>query len=298
MTTKRYLATTFALGLGVLTAGQVTAQDINIAAGVHPENIASAQDGSLLISSITQGIVYRVAPGATSAEPWITDIGPTVTGVFANGNDVYVCSNAPFNSGEQGYFKVYDLATGEETASYDFPAGGLCSDAAAAPDGTIYVTQLGAAPGRLFRLNDDGLEEVLVDDAVAGLDGLAFIGDTLYANNLNTGELYRINLDADPVTFTPLTLSQPLERPDGMRTTEDGQSLLIAEAQGNRIVQVSIDGDAAEVTEIVGDLDGGPTGVAQIGDTVYVVEGHFYALSPDADRTAPEMFTVRPFALP
>lgn len=137
-----------------------------------------------------------------------------------------------------------------------------------------------------------------MDDAIAGLDGLAFIGETLYANNLQTGELYRINLEAGPVSFTPLTLSQPLERPDGMRTAEDGQSLLIAEAQGNRVVQVTIDGDLAKVTEIAGDLDGGPTGVAQIGDTVYVVEGHFYGLSPDSERTPPEMFTVRQFPLP
>lgn len=159
------------------------------------------------------------------------------------------------------------------------------------------MTQLGSAPGRIFELTEDGLDEVLADDALAGLDGLAFIGETLYANNLQTGELYRINLDASPVDFTRLTLSQPLERPDGMRTTEDGQSLLIAEAQGNRIVRVTIEGDNAEVSEVVGDLDGGPTGVAQIGDTVYVVEGHFYALSPDAERTPPEMFVIRPFPL-
>ncbi|MHA6732303.1 SMP-30/gluconolactonase/LRE family protein [Devosia sp. A369] len=292
------LAAGVALGVSAGLISQALAQDITIAADVFPENIASAADGSLLISSITQGIVYRVAPGATSAEPWITDIGPAVTGVFAHENNVYVCSNGPFGANEPGFFKVYDLANGEETASYDFPAGGLCSDAAAAPDGTIYVTQLGAAPGRLFQLTATGLEEVLVDDAIAGLDGLAFIGETLYANNLQTGELYRINLEAGPVSFTPLTLSQPLERPDGMRTAKDGQSLLIAEAQGNRVVQVTIDGDLAKVTEIAGDLDGGPTGVAQIGDTVYVVEGHFYGLNPDAERTPPEMFTVRQFPLP
>jgi sugar lactone lactonase YvrE len=298
MTLARPHVAVMTLGLSAILSGPVLAQDISIAADVFPENIASAADGSLFVSSISQGIVYRVAPGEASAEPWITDIGPAVTGVFAHENSVYVCSNGPFGANEPGFFKVYDLESGDETASYDFPAGGLCSDAAAAPDGTIYVTQLGAAPGRLFQLTDDGLEEVLADDALAGLDGLAFIGETLYANNLQTGELYRINLDADPVDFTPLTLSQPLERPDGMRTTEDGQSLLIAEAEGNRIVQVAVEGDSANVTEIVGDLDGGPTGVAQIGDTAYVVEGHFYGLSPDAERTPPEMFTIRAFPLP
>lgn len=116
MTQSPSLLAVLTFGLGSLLGGTAIAQDIPIAAGVHPENIASAADGSLLISSITQGIVYRVAPGATSAEPWITDIGPAVTGVFALEDSVYVCSNGPFGANEPAFFKVYDLSTGEETA--------------------------------------------------------------------------------------------------------------------------------------------------------------------------------------
>ncbi|WMT91953.1 hypothetical protein [Pelagibacterium sp. H642] len=292
------LGTSLAAILALTAPAFAQTEEITIGADVFPENIASTSDGDLLISSITQGIVYRVEQGETTAEPWIEDIGPAVTGVFAHENNAYVCSNGPFGSDEVAQFKIYDLTTGEETASFDFPAGGLCSDSAVAPDGTVYVTQLGSPPGRIFRLTDDGFEEVIADDDLAGLDGLAFLGDALIANNLQTGDLYRINLDADPVSYTTLTLSQPLEGPDGMRTTEDGNALLIAEAQGNRVVLVTVDGDDAEVTELATDLDGGPTGVAQIGDTAYIVEGHFYALSEDPERTAPETFTVVTVQLP
>lgn len=296
--TCAFLGTSLGLVLALASPAFAQTEEITIGASVFPENIASTSNGDLLISSITQGIVYRVEQGETSAEPWIEDIGPAVTGVFAHENDVYVCSNGPFGSDEVAQFKIYDLTTGEETASYDFPAGGLCSDSAVAPDGTVYVTQLGSPPGRIFRLTDEGFEEVIADDGLAGVDGLAFLGDTLIVNNLRSGELYRIELDAEPVTYTTLTLSQPLERPDGMRTTEDGSALLIAEAQGNRVVLVTVDGDNAEVTELASDLDGGPTGVAQIGNTAYVVEGHFYALSEDADRTPPDEFSVRTIPLP
>lgn len=292
-----------AVALLLLSAASALAQapaqgDIPIAAGVFPENIAATAGGDLLITSISQGIVYRVRAGATAAEPWITDIGPVVTGVFSYGDSAYVCSNTQWGADQRSTLRVYDLATAQETAAYDLAVGtGSCSDIAVAPDGTIYVAQLGGAPGRIIRLKDGVFEDVIVDDALAGVDGLAFIGADLYVNNLGTGELYRINLDQQPVTFTTLTLSQPLQRPDGMRTTEDGTRLLIAEAGGNRIVSVAVNGDNAEVTEIVPNLTGGPTGVAQIGNTLYVVEGYFGAMAQNATLVAPDIFTVRPFPL-
>lgn len=285
-----------AAALVPLMAGAALAEgDITLGAAVFPESIAATPAGDLLVGSIVQGTVFRAQPGAAAAEPWITGIGPTITGVFVNGDVVYVCSNGEFGSNVAA-LKTFDLASGEETASFDFPDGGFCSDIAVSPSGEVYVTHLNfveGQAGRLLHLTDAGLEVILSDPAISGIDGIAFLGDSLIANNLLTDELYRVELGADPVTLTPLALSEPLDGPDGMRTTEDGTALLLVEQYANRLVKVGIEGDAATVTVIAEGLDG-PAGVAQIGDTAYVVEGKFAMLGGDAD---PGVFAIRAFPL-
>ncbi|MCW5696398.1 MAG: SMP-30/gluconolactonase/LRE family protein [Bauldia sp.] len=299
-TTNRRAIALAGVAAAALFAGPAFAQNAEIPIGemVFPENIASTPDGALLIGSIAQSTIYRVAPGGTEAEVWISEgLGATVTGVYAEGDTAYICSNGAFGSGE-ATLKTFDLATAAETGSYALPAGSFCSDTAVGDDGTLYVTSLNftGGPGALFQINTDGTVETLVSDvAYAGLDGIAFLGGTLYANDLMTGALYRVNLGEDPVTLTPLTLSEPLSGPDGMRTTEDGTGLLIAEAQGARVSLVTVDGDNATVTEIASGLAGGPTGVAQIGDTIYVVEGQFAAMQGGGETTP---FVVKAFPLP
>lgn len=285
--------------LACLFAAPAFAQDaatITIGEKVFPESIASTPAGDLLIGSFTGGTVYRVPAGGATAEPWITGIGPTIVGVFAHGETAYVCSNGAMGSGAAA-LKTFSLATAEETGSYDFPDGGFCSDIAVGPDGTVYVTHLNfveGGDGRVLRLTDAGLEVVLADPAIRGIDGIAFLGDTLIANDLLTGALYRIETGDEPVTYTALTLSQPLAGPDGMRTTEDGSALLIAEQYGNKIVSVTVDGDSATVTDVATGFEG-PAGVAQVGDKAYVVEAGFQHMQAGTD---PGVFVVKVVDLP
>lgn len=268
--------------------------EITLGTGVFPESIAVAPDGGLLVSSFQQGTVYRIAPGATEAETFVTGIGPIITGVFADQDTAYVCSNTELGRG--GSLMTFDLASGDVTGSYLLPDNGYCTDIAAAPDGTIYVSRLnligGGGAGQLLRLAEGALEIVLSDEAIAGITGLAFIGDTLFAGDLGTGDLFRINLGEDPATWTVLTLSEPLVRPDGIRTTEDGTALLIADARANRIVSVTVDADAATIAPV---LDGlaGPTGAVQLGNTVYVVEANLAARNGED----PGVFVVKAYDL-
>src|SRR5690606_26367425 len=92
------LAATTALLLAVPAIAQPA--EIVIGTGIFPESIAATPDGALLIGSFTQGTVFRVAPGAITAEPWLTGLGPIITGVFAAGETAYVCSNGAFGSNE------------------------------------------------------------------------------------------------------------------------------------------------------------------------------------------------------
>ena len=292
--TLRTLAFAFMTAGAALSASTATfAQEtgIPLGTGVYPESIAATPGGDLLVGSAMQGTVYRVTAGTTTATPWITGIGPTIIGVFAHGDTAYVCSNGPFGTTDAA-LKTYDLASGTETGSYPFPDGGFCSDIAVAPDGTVYVTHLqfveGQA-GRLLRLKDGALEVVLSDPAIRGVDGIAFLGDRLILNDLFTGALYEVNLGNEAATYAALTLSEPLKGPDGMRTSEDGRSLLITEQYGNRLVSVTLDGNAAKVTPIATDLVG-PSGVAQVGTTAYVVEPHFAEMQKGED---PGPFSIR-----
>lgn len=289
--TLRTLAFALMTTAAAVSATQAQDTGIPLGTGVYPESIASTPGGDLLVGSVMQGTVYRVPAGTTTATPWITGIGPVVIGVFAHGDTAYVCSNGPFGS-EEAALKTFDLDSGTETGTYPFPEGGFCSDTAVAPDGTVYVTHLQLAEGqagRLLRLKDGALEVVLSDLALRGVDGIAFLGDRLILNDLFTGALYEINFDSEPATFAALTLSEPLQGPDGMRSSEDGNALLITEQYGNRLVSVTLDGTAATVTPIATDLNG-PAGVAQVGSTAYVVEPNFAAMQAGED---PGPFSIR-----
>ena len=39
---------------------------------VFPESISVTSDGTLLIAGSEKGIIYKAAPGATTAQPWIS----------------------------------------------------------------------------------------------------------------------------------------------------------------------------------------------------------------------------------
>ncbi|MCW5712938.1 MAG: c-type cytochrome [Bauldia sp.] len=272
-----------ALAGGVLTAAAglasaQTAADIVLGEGIHPESIAATPDGGLLIGSIALNSVYRAAPGATTAEPWITTgliDGGLVLGVFAAGDTAYVCAGGPFGS-NVAFLLTFDLATAAETGRYELPGGGLCNDIAVGSDGTAYVSDTSPV-GRLLALAPGASEltVVVADEAIAGIDGIAFIGDELYANDVTTGDLYRIDIAGG--TYTTLTLSRPLQGPDGMRTTVDGTALLVTENAGGTLDLLTIEGDAVTV-ETIQDGFTQATGVAQIGNIAYVVEARFDVL--------------------
>jgi hypothetical protein len=72
--------------------------------GVQAENLTSSEDGAVYFGSTAKGTIYRAAPGASQAEPWIqaSTAGLTnVLGVLADDktNTLWVCQN---NTGGRG----------------------------------------------------------------------------------------------------------------------------------------------------------------------------------------------------
>jgi sugar lactone lactonase YvrE len=264
-----------AAAAALLLAGSAEAQNMNvipIAVGAQAESIAATPDGGLIIGT-TAGTIYRVAPGAQQATEWITGLQGFTLGVFAVDNTAYVC-NGPA-------LRTFDLTTAEPGPVYEFAnATGICNDIAVSPDGTIFVSETafgGAGSIRALVAGEDGLalQTVVAGAGIGGLDGLAFVGGVLYANDVLLDRLYRIDLDGINLTgLTTLSPNQAVDGPDGMRVTEDGAGVFQANNGTREIVHITFDGDAATVTTLAGGFPAA-TAVAQIGNTLYVVGAMF-----------------------
>lgn len=252
---------------------------------VFPESITRAQDGTLIFGSLGKPILYRAAPGSSTADPWIhLDGEKTVTlGVLADSrsNTLYACvvdqvSSAapPAQPQRRSSLRTFDLRTGAAKGRYPLQGdSNTCNDISIGPDSKAYITD--TPNGRVLRLNGDQLEVVVDDKAhLASIDGLTFLDGVLYVNTVMTGHIYRVPLDngGKAGTLVDIQFSQPLAGPDGMRA--QGNVIYVAENQGGRVSSLKITGDRAEVTVLKSGYQT-PTGVAPAGDTLWVSEAKF-----------------------
>lgn len=250
--------------------------------GVQAENLTSSEDGTVYFGSMAKGTIYRAAPGASHAEPWIiaSRSGLTrVLGVLADdrSNTLWVCQNATGGRGDasatgQTALRSFDLRTGAAKGTYPFPPNSrICNDIAVAPNGAVYVTE--SYGGRVHRLRPGAraLEVWITHPDLEVIDGLAFLSDgALYVNTFNTGRLFRIpvNADGSAGAIVPIETSMPLVRPDGMRSA--GPRTLIQAEQGGRVAELTISGNRAEVRVLRDGLTRS-SGVTVVGDSVLVL---------------------------
>lgn len=278
---KHITAIHLALVAGLSIASVAGAQErteVTLAdTGVMAENITSSRDGTVYFGSMTKGTIYRAAPGAARAEPWIlaSTAGLTrVLGVLADdrSNTLWVCQNATDGRGGapvtgQTALRAFDLKSGAAKGTYPFPANsGVCNDIAISANGTAYVSE--SFGGRIHRLRPGGtaLEVWAHDSALTVIDGVAVLADgAVYANNFMSGKLYRVpvNPDGSAGALVPIETPQPFVRPDGLRSAGP-RTLLQAEQQG-RITELTINGNRAEVRVLRDGLTR-PSGVTVVGD--------------------------------
>lgn len=255
-----------------------------------PENLTSSQDGTIYFGDMTKGTIYRAAPGASRAEPWIlaSPNGLTrVLGVLADdrSNTLWVCQNA--GGGRDGAplvgqtaLRSFDLKSGAAKGTYPFPPNsGVCNDIAVSANGTAYVSE--SFRGRVHRLKPGAtnLEVWASGEEIAVIDGLAFLADgSLYVNNFMTGKIFRIpvNADGSAGAIVPIETSLPLVRPDGLRTAGPNK-LLQAEQQG-RVSELTINGNRAEV-RVVQDGLNRAAGVTLVGGAMMVLVDFARAVS-------------------
>lgn len=264
--------------------------------GVMPENLTSSRDGTVYFGSTAKGTIYRAAPGAARAEPWILASATGLTnvlGVLADdkANTLWVCQNATGGRGGapvvgQTALRSFDLKSGAAKGTYPLPPNaGICNDIAVSADGSAYVSE--SFRGRVHRLRAGAtaLEVWVTDPQLDVIDGLTFLADgALYANNFTSGKLYRVpvNADGSAGAVIPIETSLPLVRPDGLRTAGP-RTLIQAEGQG-RFTELTIDGNRAQV-RVVQDSLPGATGVTIVGDSALVLVSRVKAVVVPYRRT-------------
>ncbi|CAN5806943.1 hypothetical protein BH09PSE5_BH09PSE5_45420 [soil metagenome] len=270
----------------------------------HPESITNATDGTLYLSALGSGAVFRVKPGAAAAELWIqpeTATGPGTLGVLADGstNTLWVCARgtgAPGGPpGNPSKLKSYDLQSGAMKAAYPFPtAGAVCNDIAIGTDGSVYATDTGNM--EIVKLAKGGSAlEVWCGNGAFGpkggvLDGIALIGDKIYVNTLATSKLFSVTVQPGGAAgaVAEVVLDRAIDRPDGMRSF--GNRLLLVESGGpGRLSMVSFDGNNGKVTTVKEGYAEGPVAVTVVGTTAYVVEAQL-AVMRNAAATPAKQF--------
>jgi len=294
-----------AVAWGVAHAAQAPLPDVTIDdTNVYPESISSTANGTLFSGSV-KGIIYRAAPGSTRAQAWITPSEQngllSVFGVLADerSGTLWVCSTpsplrTPPAVGTSSVM-AFDLKSGKPKGVYPFPGpASVCNDITIARDGTAFVSD--TLNGRILTLarGAKALEVFAEDARLKGIDGLVFDSDgTLYVNIVTKGLLLRVdrNRDGSAGAITQLTTSQPVRGPDGFRLVRK-HTFLLAEGNGARIDEVTIEGDQASIRVLREGLNS-PTAVTLIGKTVYANEGKIgYLIDPKLKGQDPGPFVL------
>jgi sugar lactone lactonase YvrE len=272
-----------------------------------PESITASADGTLFFSAMAGGRISRAAPGASQASEWIKQGSnglSSVLGVLADDktNTLYACSAdmswggiAIPTGNTQGALKLFDLKTGAPKGSIALPAStlpgqtALCNDIAIAADGTAYVTD--SLAGHILRLKPGGSAlEIWAHDArwdVKGpqLDGIAVLPDgTVYANVFEGDGLYRIAVNADGSAgpITKLRTSRPLYHADGLRAYGANRLLMVEGETKGTLDLITVSGDSARIETVKAGFEG-PVSLAQVGDTIYVLDDPLkYLFDPKA----------------
>ena len=282
-------------------ASDVTVDDTQ----VYPESISVTADGAVILGSANKPVIYRSAPGATKAEPWIhLKDGVTTLGILADSksNTLYACQIEPVPGtppGRKSTLLTFDLKSGAPKNSY--PLAGdtnLCNDVVVGAGGVAYISD--TTNGEILRLKPGGALEVWAKDpALAGIDGVTIVKGVVYANSVTQSTILRVPTNADGSAGKPtlIALSQPVTRPDGMRAL--GGRLFVAENGAGKVSELKLEaGDKATVV-VIKDGFNTPTAVEPVGDTLWVGEAKFpFLRDPKLKGQDPGPFKAYALPLP
>jgi hypothetical protein len=277
----RRLAACVALLMGLAQAASA-AEILIVDAKSQPESLTVAPGGILIVGSASTPFIYKVRPGSTTAEKFVDasaeGVGTFFFGMLADAatNTLWACQLTPVPGltpvKRHTALRGFDLSTGSQKFRWNLPGdNSTCNDFSIGPDKALYISD--TPNSRIYKLpaGATNAEVFLEDHALYGIDGITFLGGTLYVNNVFSNNLYRIPVDAEGKAGQPVDIwmDQPVKGPDGMRAVNG--KLLLAENGSGKISVITVNGDKASVTVIKEGLKT-PTAVEPAGDTIWIAE--------------------------
>jgi sugar lactone lactonase YvrE len=269
----------YTAALCALMTGLAHAATVSVPEKSQPESITIAPNGDLILGSAANPVIYRAKKGSGKAEVFSdvsTDGAGSFLGVLADGpaNTLWACQIFTTAAGSPPHsaLRGFDLKTGAAKFRWELPGDkNLCNDFVIGPDKALYISDtLGA---KIWRLKPGtAVPEMFSDDrSLYGIDGITFIGDTLYENNVIFNKLYRVPVDAAGKAGKPVDIwmDKPVKGPDGMRSANG--KLFLTENGAGRIDVVTVNGDTASVTVLQEGL-AVPTAIEPAGDTLWYGE--------------------------
>jgi streptogramin lyase len=248
----------------------------------QPESMTVAPDGTVIAGSASSPYIYKVRPGATTAEKFVDasaeGAGTFFFGMLADGasNTLWACQLTPVANTtpvkRHTALRGFDLTTGADKVRWNLPGDdSTCNDFSIGPDKALYITD--TANGRIYRLpaGASTADLYLEHRTLMGVDGITFLDGTLYVNNVFFNKLYRIPVDAagKPGVPVDIWMDQPVKGPDGMRAANG--KLFVAENGSGQIAALTVNGDKASVTVLKEGLKT-PTGIEPAGGTLWFTE--------------------------
>lgn len=257
----------------------------------QPESLTVAPGGVLIVGSASTPFVYKVRSGSSTGEKFV-DASAEGPGTFffgmladASTNTLWTCQLTPVPNTapvqRHTALRGFDLSTGAQKIRWNLPGdNSTCNDFSIGPDKALYITD--TANAKIYKLAPGAstAELFLEHPSLKGIDGITFLNDTLYVNNVMTNHIYRVPVDGSGKPGEPvdISLDQPVQGPDGMRAANG--KLFVAENRTGKISVISVNGDKATVSVIKDGLQT-PTGVEPAGGTLWITErktGKIYSL--------------------
>jgi hypothetical protein len=265
--------------LSALIPAIAIAAAVTVPAKSGPESITLAPNGDLILGSTGSAKIYRSKKGSDQPAVFVDASAEGAVyflGVLADAptNTLWACQiyPSPTEGNEHSALRGFDLKSGAAKFRWELPgAKNLCNDFVVGPDKALYISDTFGA--KIWRLKPGAkAAEMFSDDrTLYGIDGITFVGDTLFENNVIYNKLYRVPMDASGKAGRPVDiwLDRPIKGPDGMRAA-DGK-LFLAENEAGNVDMVTVTGDTAAVTVLKKGL-AAPTSVEPAGGTLWYNE--------------------------